>query len=291
MKAISAPLLALMQSSQQFTLADLYTFTLITGAVLRYTDFDYDLTFGANTWSSSGPPMTRGKTRLVLGLEVDTLDISIFARPTDLYSGVPLAQQAAFGLFDGAEVKLERAYITVTGGVPTVVGTIYMFSGEAADTSVGRTEIKMRVNSDVAKLALQMPRNIYQPSCLHTLYDSDCTLVRASYANSLTAATGSTTSLVLCTSTQATGYFERGYIQFTSGANAGVKRTVKGSSLAGTNSQTLSLFKPLPNVPAVGDAFTAYPGCDKTQTTCQYKFGNLPHFRAFPYIPSPETSL
>jgi hypothetical protein len=38
--------------------------------------------------------------------------------------------------------------------------------------------------------------------------------------------------------------------------------------------------------------FTAYPGCDKTQTTCaSNKFSNLVNFEGFPYVPAPETAI
>ena len=38
-----------------------------------------------------------------------------------------------------------------------------------------------------------------------------------------------------------------------------------------------------------GDAFTVYPGCDKTRNTCLNKFNNLLRFRGFPY--TPENSI
>ena len=46
---------------------------------------------------------------------------------------------------------------------------------------------------------------------------------------------------------------------------------------------------PLPNVPAVGDTFSVFPGCDKTKTTCAGKFSNIARFRGFPFVPVPET--
>lgn len=41
----------------------------------------------------------------------------------------------------------------------------------------------------------------------------------------------------------------------------------------------------------LGDAFTAYPGCDKQITTCDSKFNNKSNFGGFPYIPAPETAI
>jgi hypothetical protein len=51
------------------------------------------------------------------------------------------------------------------------------------------------------------------------------------------------------------------------------------------------MSKNLGFVPAPGDTFIAYPGCDKTQSTCSGKFSNLVNFGGSPYIPVPETSF
>ena len=53
--------------------------TLIGGQVLRYTDFDLDLTAGGNVYASASLKFKRSRVRWIAGLEVDTLDISIFA--------------------------------------------------------------------------------------------------------------------------------------------------------------------------------------------------------------------
>jgi len=82
------------------------------------------------------------------------------------------------------------------------------------------------------------------------------------------------------------GWFDMGTVTFMSGANAGVSRTVKSYSPG-----TLSFSLPWPNVPAVGDTFTAYAGCDKQQSTCGSKFSNLVRFSAEPFIPAAETAF
>ena len=39
------------------------------------------------------------------------------------------------------------------------------------------TEVQLTINSDLELLNVQMPRNIYQDQCLHTVYDAGCGLV------------------------------------------------------------------------------------------------------------------
>jgi uncharacterized phage protein (TIGR02218 family) len=81
--------------------------------------------------------------------------------------------------------------------------------------------------------------------------------------------------------------FQQGSITFTSGVNAGVTATV-GSAVASTS---LTLLYPLESVPAAGDGFTVYFGCDHTPGTCHSKFNNLANFRGFPYVPPPQMAV
>ena len=288
MKSVSAPLLALLNSSQQYILADLYTITLIGGAVLHYAAFDADLTFSSVTYSSSGPGFKRSNSKTVIGVEVDTLDVEIYPNASTTINGIGMLAAAVAGAFDQATLKLDRAFITLSNGIPTVVGTLNVFMGHYADLQVFRNGIKLRVNSMVSMLNIQMPRNMYQAQCLHTLYDNDCGVVRSAYAVNSTAGAGSTASSIACSLSQAAGYFTRGYLVFTSGALSGVKRTVKGWAPG-----LASVFNPLPAAPAVGDAFTIYPGCNRIGLggDCESKFSNLGRFRGCPYIPPPPSAI
>ena len=283
MKNVSAPLLSLMQSNQTFILADLYTITTPSGVVLRYADFDIDLISGSNTFSASGPVLKREKTRTVIGLEVDTLDVEIYPRPTDLVNGMQFLVAAAAGFFDGSNLTLERAFII---GTQTVVGTLIMFSGVFADLEIARAKIALRVNSDISALQIQLPRNVYQAPCLHSLYDTDCSVVRSSFATAGTVVGGSTASTIRNGLAQSATYFDSGYVVFTSGNLNGVKRTIKSYSPG-----IFTIYNPLSVIPEVGDTFNIYPGCDKSMATCSSKFSNLSNFRGFPFVPVPETAI
>jgi len=162
-------------------------------------------------------------------------------------------------------------------------GALWLFEGRVADLEVGRTTAKIRVKSDLDLLNVQMPRNLYQPGCLHTLYDAGCTATKASFGFASTAASGSTVALVRCGLAQGADYFTLGTITFTAGANVGVSRSVKKYTTG-----ALQLMRPLINPPGVGDAFIAYAGCDKSTSTCQARFSNLANYRGFPFVPAPE---
>src|SRR3546814_18211015 len=57
------------------------------------------------------------------------------------------------------------------------VGSISLFSGRVANVEeVGRSAAMVKVKSDLSLLSVDMPRNVYQASCLNTLFDPICKL-------------------------------------------------------------------------------------------------------------------
>lgn len=282
MKQISPALREHLETGGPFLMTDLYTITLVSGLVFRWADYDTPISHDGWTFSSTGPILRRSKTRCVIGVEVDTLDISICPRPADTVDGLPMLAAAHSGSFDGATIKLERAFLTHPA---TVIGAIILFVGRAADLTISRTELQMRVNSPTEALNCKLPRNIYDPACWHLLYADDCTVQRVLHAQGSVAMSGSTDQVIYC-GLMSGSLFDRGYIEVTSGDLAGTRRTIKSSA-----NGEIRLFLPLPTAIGIGESFIAYPGCNRSLTDCVNKFGNKPNFRATPLIPSPETAI
>jgi uncharacterized phage protein (TIGR02218 family) len=138
------------------------------------------------------------------------------------------------------------------------------------------------------------PRNLIQSACRHVLFDPICGLTQANYAQSNSVAAGSNqltinlgTALTSATWWNANMSVAQGKLQFTSGQNAGLWYAIKSQ-----NSTTqIGLAVPTTFPVATGDAFTIYPGCDKTQATCQSRFNNLANNGGFPYVPNPEIAI
>src|ERR1700730_11436048 len=107
MKAASAAMIALLGSSEQFIMADLYTITLVGGSVLRYSAAPTELTANGYPFAL-GPNFERSKTKVVIGTQVDELEVKIYPEPTDLIAGVPFLEAAWQGQLDGALLQLER---------------------------------------------------------------------------------------------------------------------------------------------------------------------------------------
>lgn len=282
MKSASAELIALINGSRQFLMADLYTFTLAGGTILRYTGADVAITSGGNTFSPA--TIERGTVREIVGVEVDSLEMQLYFGLNDLVLGLPWPHFARNGGLDGARLLLEKAFLSDWLAAPA--GALTRFTGRVSDVTPGRTGIALTVKSDLELLNISMPRNLYQSSCLHALYDAGCALAKAAFGANSSVSAGSDARQVLCGLAQAAGYFDQGTITCTSGANNGITRTVKRYTPG-----VLTLSVPLPGAPGVGDTFTAYPGCDKSQMTCTATFGNKANFKGFPYVPVPESAL
>lgn len=288
MKSASADLITLLSTQREFWLADLYTFTLVDGTVLRYTSADIDVATGGNTFDHTGPLIKRSRTRVSIGISVDQLDLDISATDGILLAGLPWLQAISNGALDGAEVDLARAFAASPEDAlaGTIAGTVSLFSGRVSDTTTDSLTARVVVRSWLELLNTPLPRNLYQPPCGNTLYDTGCGVSRAAFAAFSAVASGSTRQSLNCALGNAAGYFDIGEIVMTSGQNLGVIRTVKTYTPG-----VVTLAYPLPKEVAVGDAFTIYPGCDLRETTCDGRFGNKARFRGTPYVPVPETAL
>lgn len=84
------------------------------------------------------------------------------------------------------------------------------------------------------------------------------------------------------TRSEAADYFTEGTIQFTTGANAGLKPLeIKRYESDGT----IETFEPFLFMPVAGDAYSLIPGCRKRLEDCRDKWNNVVNFGGFSYIP------
>lgn len=278
--------------NRQLVMADLYTITTPGGLTLRYTNAQRAVTVNGTTWST-GPIVTRSRTRLSVGLEVDTLDLQLAADASVTVGGLPLLQFIARRGFDDARLVLDRSFAPDVGAA--VTGTLELFAGRiTAPRNITRIECRLSVNSDTELLDVKVPRNVYQPPCMNTLYDAACGVSRAAHTASSTAQSATNATRIYFTHNlaAAAGTYDLGVVEFTSGANAGIARTVRSyETVVGSGVNRITLMSPLPAAVAIGDAYTIRKGCDRQQSTCNSKFSNLARFRGTPYVPTPESIL
>lgn len=297
MKTASAPLLALLNSfrsdaSAKLSMADCFTITLASGSavglaggtVLTYTNLDVDVALGGYIYSSKSVLIDGLKYKCSRGVDTDQQSISISAWPSMTIGGVPFLQAIGMGLLDGASIRRDRVFFSELGAVGplTPVGSVILFQGRVSQvTQIGRTSAEVTVSSDLVLLSIDMPRNLYQPNCTHSLYDSGCGVSRAACTSAGALSAGSTRTDLSWA--YASSWLQQGTITFTSGPNSGVTTTIKN---AGTGWMLLAY--PLPHAPGIGDTFNASGGCDHTTSMCAGHFSNLANFRGFPFVPPPQ---
>jgi len=270
---------------------DLYTFTTKTNEVYRWTSHDCRVLTTDGRLFVVGPGIERSRIRLSAGIEVSTMDLTLHVDDEVVLGGIPALHYAERGLLDGADVQLEWAYFDENG---VLKGLQRRFSGTTGLASFEMGRIELQARSELAKLNTMVPREVYQPSCLNQLFDSNCGLDRDAYTitGTVTSVPSGRAGVMEFTDSglsQSAGWFDLGAIEFHSGGLNRIARTVKQHAAGGV----LRVSMAWPEAPAVGDTFVVIPGCNRSVDSCRDKFNNLRFgrlaFRGTPYVPAPET--
>jgi uncharacterized phage protein (TIGR02218 family) len=283
---------ALLDSGAPLVTADLITVTLSGGQVLRWTNADRPVTIGSSTWLL-GPGFQTSRMTWKASTAVDTMQLTLQSDASVLVNGIELLPFILAGGLDGASVTAWRAYAAQFGwdGAPAWKGPLHRITGKVSDIDrPNRIETVVTVRSQFENLNQMLPRNMWQAQCNATLYDGTCGLNRASFVTAGTVDTaGDALHMAFGASalTQAAGYFTLGSVTFLTGANAGIRRTVRTHDAGGV----ISLVQAAPGPIATGDTFQIVPGCDRTLATCTSKFNNRLRFRGAPFVPSADSVL
>lgn len=299
MKSMTSATLALLASGKYWK-AELYDLVLADATTYRWTNFDIPLKVGADTYAT-GMTIRRGTVTSRAGLEVQSLDLTLTPQldnPAGVITvgGYTLSKASRYGVLDNARITMWKIFLAPAEPylIDTTTGKNFWFGGRVNEVKTGRFSTDITVNNDLELLNVSMPRNLYQSGCVHTLYDTGCTLSKATFRKTGTVSGTPTVNGFNTSLTDPTAYFDQGVITFTGGANNGLSRGVKSYVSA---SGAIQLVSPLPIAPAASDPFNILPACTKTQAACTNSnpavappFNNVTlHFRGYPYIPNPET--
>lgn len=288
----------LLLTADQLVVADCYEITLQDGTMVRWSGVDAPITVpikGVATTFDLGPLVKRNTLKMVVGIPVDTLDLTLAADSSITLGGVPLIQAGVNGRLDGATVRLYRAY--AADWASGWVGVILRFAGTVADVGGTRSQLTVKVNNHLQLLNTQQPARSYQAGCTWTVYDSNCAVAKQSSTGSIIAldqrwqfatsldgntiaASDGSSSVSLATVLQG------GQLKFTSGTNVGFAYPVKNWT-----GNTATLLRAAGLALSVGDTFTVTWGCNKTINVCSTAFKNRAHFGGFPFIPAAETAV
>ena len=283
MKPASAALVALLANSEQFIMGDLYTLTLVGGSILRYSAAPTAISANGHIFVL-GPKFERSRTEVVIGTQVDELEVRVYPESTDQIGDLPFLEAAWQGQLDGALLQLERAFMPTYGD--TSSGTVVLFAGRISDIDCSRTGVELKCRSHLELLNIQIPRRLWQASCAHIFGGPMCQFNRESLSITFSAGAASTPT-VITNAPSSVSPFVLGTIKGVTGSNAGLSRTIAAFVSGGTVTVKLAFLFPVAN----GDQFELLPGCDRTLATCGNVFNNEANFGGFPFIPTPETAV
>ncbi|MBI3447223.1 MAG: DUF2163 domain-containing protein [Magnetospirillum sp.] len=301
MKALSPEVRALLKT-RQFYACDLVALTLVGGATHHYSAGDCDVVdvdgaryacggMSGPFWISEG---RQGSISQKLGTQADTLTIDLLPGKSTI-EGMPWGEAAARGLLRGAtldyRVGLAPAPVTAACWPVPLTGSVREFLGFVGESDGGGSQFVLNAADARQRLQSPWPRNLYSPSCCEWVGSAGCGIDTAPFAVATTAQAGSSGSVIVLTLSQDNGYFDLGSVEITSGANAGLSRSIR--SYVKGSPGAITLMTPFPNDPAVGDHLVLHPGCDGSFSPrgCP-KFGGTPtlRFRGQPFVPAPTTA-
>lgn len=196
MVTTTSALRAFLATNAPFFGAELYTFTLLDGTILRVTSFDQSITYAGHTYTALGPYIGRSKLSVGTKLKASSITITIAADPTMMIESQSILLALAQGKFANAAVTVRRAFMptpgdTNLGGAGD--GTIMRFSGTVGTVSgITAVAADIEVRGISFMLNRPLPKNAYQPGCWHTLFDAGCTISKGSFQVSGTVGAGST---------------------------------------------------------------------------------------------------
>lgn len=280
MKSISAELKA-HYALPETTLAILVKITRVDGEVLAVTfGYDQNITYpviGGTTYVS-GYDLVPASMVTSSAMNVDSMDV----RGALLTLGVTEADINA-GLWDNAEFAVIRVNWSDLS-----MGHEEMKYGWFGEISIGRSEFTTELRGLTQKLQATIG-DLVSPSCKNDLFDSMCgiPMTEGTWKFSSTAVTGVTSNrrFAMSSLVQADGFFNRGKVTWTTGANTGLSMDIKSSTTGGN----IELQEPMPYDIAVTDQATLFAGCQLRYTEdCGTKFNNKVNFGGFPHLPGED---
>lgn len=266
-------------SKQVTTNATLWKITRTDGVVLSFTNHSEDIIYN-NVVYKHNDAVDISSIATKSDLSVDNMDLLGFLRDTGVNEEDIFAD-----LYDGAFVEilmvdyndLSKGHLTLkTGYIGEIKKTKNIFTAEVR----GLTQ-KLEQNFG----------NIYSPTCRARFCDEKCKInpngtIRINNQTYNLTVNGTITQalnnrLLFDTSrTEPAGFFNYGFIEFTSGKNKGYKMEVKNFE-NGKILLFLDMAKPI----RIGDTYKMQAGCDKYFNTCCNKFNNAINFRGEPHLP------
>lgn len=154
---------------------------------------------------------------------------------------------------------------------------IVLFIGKVVSINFEGPEATMVCAPVRSLLNKKVPSVVFQSQCNWNLYGTGCGVLKASFKDSgVVGVISGVTVVATVFGTRPDGWFNNGWMELASTDRRFIVRHI------GNTVELMNKFVTL----TVGQAFDAYPGCDRTEAVCASKFNNLPRHLGFPRIPT-----
>lgn len=248
-------------------LASLIDITLEGGSVLRYTDFETNITVGAATYA---------KRAFEFGSLPRSSDLSA-NNITVGFDNIDSALSAAFIANEprGQDFRISLAFLNGTTGA-LISTPVLIWSGVTQKCDINEEVATVVAVDYQCRLSREMPCETFDRACPWIFGSTDCAFDETATALAgQTCDAGTTASAIVdAARTEADNYWKDGYVLITSGPATGQKGRVL-SSVSGT----VTLEHSLDLTPLSTNTYSIHQGCDQTDTTCEDRFNNLSNFR------------
>jgi uncharacterized phage protein (TIGR02218 family) len=253
------------------TLCYLWRIIRQDGMILGFTNFDQNLTIDGLTFEAA---VGFNPSQIATDSSSSANNVEL----TSFFDSSAIAEaDLVAGKYDFAEVQVYIVnYLdlpaSLTESPPKFCYLLRGRLGEITNNGRGFTA-ECRAWSDQLN---QEIGSLVSKTCRYDLGDSRCTVNLAAFSHDCTVVgVVDLQQLYLSTNAPTTdGYFNDGYLIFTSGDLTDVRRQIMYSN----PTRLLFLWEPLPQSPEIGDQLTVVAGCDKTVDACEDKFNNLINF-------------
>lgn len=265
------------------TLATCTRVERLDGTIFGFTGHDKTLSIDSVDYEA-GASVDASALRNQIGTGTDNLDIlglldSNAITETDLKAGLYDGALIEVFLVNWADLTMGRLLL-----LKGTIGQITFSDGKYVAELVG---LMQRLGQQIGELT--------SPTCrVKQLGDTRCQVNLASFTFAGKVVDGtpapSRVEMTFASTTEASGYFDYGTVEFTTGPNTGIVREIKRHTLV-AGEALIELQEPFPFDVTAGDQATLIAGCDRRFATCKAKFDNVVNFRGEPHLPGTDSYI
>lgn len=272
---------ASIEDRRTFYFATLWKIETTGGGFVRVTDHDRDIEYDGFTYSAGEgftPSAVGREDGRESNLEITGILESSFITHADL----------AAHKYDDAKVTEMLVDWRAPWFGPIILNVYYLaelkYTGDVWEAAV----------EGLGRLLIQPVGKVVTRPCRWNLGDSNCGVNLATYTRStevydIDSPYNARSHFLLDQATPnfIAGDLNFGKLTFTTGANAGITRTVRRQIITAAKVEVWTTL-PFPYDIAENDSVTCIDGCDKLLATCRDDYSNLANNGGFPFVPATD---